>query len=90
MFRDVIELLFLIAVALVVVPPSEDATVELSLDFCASSKDGDCSGELSDSSNKVFLGENVGVVSLSNIFWISSTALLTNCGEEGTSESREN
>ena len=55
MLRDVTELSFSIVVAMMIVTSSEDATVELSLDSCAPSKHGGCSGELSDSSNKIFL-----------------------------------
>ena len=62
MLRCVTELSFLIVVALLVVPPSEDATVDLSLYSGVPSGDGGCSGELADSSSKVFLGDSIGVV----------------------------
>ena len=44
MVRDVTELSLSTVVALVVVLPSEDATVELLIDSCTPYEDGDCSG----------------------------------------------
>ena len=66
---DATELLCSLIVGLVVVPPSEDTTVYLLLDFYAPSEDGGCSGDLSDSSNEVFWGGIVGGVSLCNSFY---------------------